>query len=256
MRIALEQTNEQMQDIKILIVEDDLNYALELEMLVEKLGYKVLATVDSADQVFGILENDIPDLILMDIQLNGKLNGIEITKQIEDQGISVIFITNFDKRETFNQAKSTKHFGYLIKPFNHLTLESAIEVALMNKGENDDFIKTDWEEDLVLKDFVFIKKRNRLEKVAIDDIKYLEVEGNYIFVITHTEKFVLKASMKKVIENFDKKQFIRVSKQYVVNLKKVSRIILSENKIFVDDEYFILGRKYKPILIKRLQLLK
>lgn len=245
-----------MQEIKILIVEDDLNYALELEMLVDKLGYKVLGIVDSAKKVFEILKKETPDLILMDIQINGELSGIEIAKQIENEEISVIFITNFNQKETFDEANTTNHFGYIVKPFNHFTLESTIEVALINSDKSSDEIKTEWDEDLILKEFVFIKKRNRLEKVAVKDIKYLEAEGNYCLILTDTEKFILKISLKKVVNYLGEKHFLRISKSHVINLKKISRIIPSENKILIDEESFLIGRKYKSPLINRLQLLK
>ena len=127
-----------MSNIKILLVEDDPSYAIELQMLVDDLGYDVLATVDNAEAVFEVIKKEKPDLILMDIQIKGSLTGIEVAKQIEEENINVIFITSYDDKEKFAEANSTKHFGYIVKPFNHLTLESTIEVALMSSNKNND----------------------------------------------------------------------------------------------------------------------
>lgn len=251
-----------MSNVKVLLVEDDPSYAIELQMLVDQLGYEVLATVDNADDVFKALEKEKPDLILMDIQIKGEISGIDVAKRIEHENINIIFITSFDDKERFAEANSTKHFGYIVKPFNHLTLESAIEVALMNSIQHEEEIeeeeteeKMDWEEDLILRDFVFIKKRNRLEKVAINDIQYLESDGNYCIITTEHKKFILKMSLKKASEIFSSHDFLRVNKSSIVNMNEVSSIILSDNQMILKNKVFPIGKRYKAKVIKRLKIM-
>ncbi len=254
-----------MSNVKILLVEDDPSYAIELEMIVDELGYEVLATVDNAEAVFEILKTEKPDLILMDIQIKGEMTGIEIAKQIESENINIIFITSFDDKEKFAEANSTKHFGYIVKPFNHLTLESTIEVALMNLikseeeidddevEENDD--KKDWTEDLILKDHVFIKKRNRLEKVALNDILYIESDGNYSIITTETKKYILKMSLKKASEFLLTHDFVRVNKSSILNMHEVTSIVLSDNQMILRNKVFPIGKRYKAKVMRRLNLM-
>jgi len=254
-----------MSNEKILLVEDDPSYAIELQMIVDELGYEVLATVDNAEDVFKVLQKEKPDLILMDIQIKGTVTGIDIAKQIEEDNINVIFITSYNDKAKFVEANATKHFGYIVKPFNPLTLESAIEVALMNSIKNSDEVEEDeveekeqkkeWEEDLILKDFVFIKKRNRLEKVAINDIKFLEADGNYCIISTETKRFILKMSLKKASEVLSTHDFLRVNKSSILNMNEVSSIVLSDNQMILGNKEFPIGKRYKAKVIKRLKLM-
>ena len=246
-----------MSDVKILIVEDDPGYAIELRMLVDELGYEVQALVDNAEDFFKILEKEKPDLVLMDIKIKGELSGLEIAKQIEDKDINTIFITSFDDKTMFEEAKTIKNFGYIVKPFNHLTLESAIEVALMNSAENNDLIEEspDWKEDLILKNHVFIKKTNRLEKVAINDIKFVEADGNYCIISTELKKYILKMSLVKAGEILSSHAFLRVNKSTILNMEKVSSIVLSENQIISGSKEFPIGKRYKAKVINRLNLM-
>jgi len=250
-----------MSNVRILLVEDDPSYAIELEMIVEELGYELIASVDNAEDAFSVLRDERPDLILMDIQIKGKLSGIEIAKQIEEQDINVIFITNYNDKTKFREANSIKHFGYIVKPFNHLTLESAIEVALMNSAKNDNEFEDDslenaeWKEDLILKNHVFIKKRNRLEKVAFADIKFLEADGNYCIITTENKKYILKMSLKKAYELLSTHDFLRVNKSCILNMNEVTSILLSENQIVLGNKEFPIGSRYKAKVISRLNLI-
>ena len=257
-----------MSNIKILLVEDDLSYAVELEMLVEELGYELMDTVDNSDSVFKILENEKPDLILMDIEIKGNLTGIELAERIQENKteIGIIFITSFNDRETYNLSRKTKNFGYIVKPFNHLTLESTIETALMSiaKDENnlnnledqeeDDGFKM-WEEDLIFEKFVFIKKRTRLEKVMIYDIQAIEADGNYCKIITEDKKFVLKMSLRKVYGILSNKNFVRTSKSNIINMLAITFIELSTNKIVINNKEFPIGIKYKEEVLQRIKML-
>jgi len=247
--------NEQNQKVKILIVEDNQNYALELEMLIAKLGYEVMGKVDNEKDLFKILKVDKPDLILMDIKLNGKLDGIDIAKEIEHENINIIFITNFDDQQTYQKAKSTAHYGFIVKPFNHLTLESAIEIALMSKNNFEETQNSDEDTDVILPNYLFLKKRNKLKKVALDEIIYLEVDGNYCLIFTSNEKYILKLSLKKAIELINENYFVRINKSQILNMNKVTSLNLPENQIFLDEGKFSIGRTYRADLIKKLRLL-
>jgi len=246
-----------MSKVKMLVVEDDQISAIELQMLIKELDYDLLALVDNSEDVFQILKKEKPDIILMDIQIRGSMNGIEVAKAIEEEKIPIIFITSFIDKSTFNKAKEIKNFGYLVKPFNHLTLESMIEAALINsqKNQNINGNNLEWKEDLILKDYIFIKKRNRLDKVALDDIQYLQSDGNYCLINTVSNKYILKMSLKKAGEILSNKNFLRVNKSHILNMKCISTINLSDNLISIDSGNFSIGKRYKEKVIKQLRLM-
>lgn len=251
-----------MSKTKILIVEDDPLYALDLKMLVEELDHHLLGVVDNSDDVFSIVKKENPDLLLMDIKIKGKLNGIEIGEKLrEESDIAIIFITSFDDRKLYEKVKSIQHHGYLIKPFNKLTLESTIELAVMALQDDDKNPETsyeeinDWNENLILDKCVFIKKNNKLEKVSIDEIIFIQSEGNYCVISTAKKKYALKMSLIKVKKMLERYPFARVNKRHIINMNLITSIDLSTNQINIENASFSIGRTYKESLIGRLKTL-
>ncbi len=119
------------EQIKILIAEDESIIALDIKVTLEKLGYTVSGVVYNADEVLENVNEKKPDLILMDIQLNGKKSGIELANIIRiDYEIPIIYLTALTDSDTLERAKQTEPSGYIVKPFNEKSLLSAIEMAL------------------------------------------------------------------------------------------------------------------------------
>lgn len=115
----------------ILLVEDNAIVAFDMQQRLHKLGYQVLGTVASGEDAIKAVSQKQPSLILMDIYLDGKIDGIEAAKAIlEKKQIPIIFLTGHDDEETLNRAKITETFGYIIKPAESRDLHVAIEIAL------------------------------------------------------------------------------------------------------------------------------
>ena len=117
--------------IKILAVEDDPIYAESLSLVVKELGYEFVGVVDNAVAALQLLDETVPDLILMDIEINDKISGIELAARItSSHRIPIIFVTAFKDKEVFNQAKLTSPKAYIVKPYDPASLQSAIELAI------------------------------------------------------------------------------------------------------------------------------
>ena len=119
-----------MNKLKILIVEDDAASLLTLESAVYDLGYSEIFTTNNSESALEIIGKESPDLLLLDIDIKGKFNGIEVAEKISHLEIPVIFITGFDDPQIHLKAKAVGPHAYLLKPFNILTLETAIDTAL------------------------------------------------------------------------------------------------------------------------------
>lgn len=118
---------------KILVVEDERIVARDIEKRLKKLGYSVAASVASGEEAITQAAFS-PDLILMDIQLKGQMDGIQAAEQIHAQyGIPVVFLTAYADDDTLQRAKVTEPFGYIVKPFDERDLHAAIEVALRRR---------------------------------------------------------------------------------------------------------------------------
>ncbi|MFA4924189.1 MAG: ATP-binding protein [Ignavibacteriaceae bacterium] len=123
---------------KILVVEDESIVALHIRSSLKHLGYDIFDIVSSGEQALKVIEHAKPDLTLMDIQLNGSMDGIETAEILFKQHqIPVIYLTAFADESTIARAKSTEPYGYIIKPFEEKDLRGALEMALYkNKIEN------------------------------------------------------------------------------------------------------------------------
>jgi len=116
---------------QILVVEDDVVIADNVQRTLLGLGYDVPTTASSADEAVRAVERSQPDLVLMDIKLKGKRDGIEATAIIRSRwDVPVIFLTSYADEATLARARETGPHGFLHKPFNERDLRTAIEVAL------------------------------------------------------------------------------------------------------------------------------
>ena len=116
---------------KILIVEDDTIIAMELMERLKDLGYHVAGLVSSGIEAIKMVDSTQPNLVLMDIRLSGKMDGIEAAEKIREKfDIPVIFLTAYADEETLFRAKKSEPFGYILKPFDARMLHINIEMAL------------------------------------------------------------------------------------------------------------------------------
>jgi PAS domain S-box-containing protein len=115
----------------ILIIEDSFIIALHLQTTLESDGYTVVGKFDSGEACLQYLESNKPDIVLMDIMLNGTLDGIETAHVINTKyHLPVIYITALTDKNTVERAKITQPYGYLTKPFEDREIFTVIEMAL------------------------------------------------------------------------------------------------------------------------------
>jgi len=124
---------------KILIVDDEAIITMQLEERLSVMGYTVAGMAASGEDAVERARNIRPDLVLMDIVMPGKMNGIEaatiITKELD---IPVVFVTAYADDAIIEKAKSARPYGYIVKPFNELEIKAAIEVALFRKASEQE----------------------------------------------------------------------------------------------------------------------
>ena len=138
-----------MAKIQILIVEDDGIIAKDIQNTLEGLGYAVAAITSNAEGAIEKAAETQPDLVLMDIMLEGDMDGVEAAEQIRDRfGIPVVYLTAHADEKTLHRAKTTGPYGYILKPFNEMELHTNIEIALYKSGlekklkENEQLLAT------------------------------------------------------------------------------------------------------------------
>jgi len=120
---------------RILIVEDEKVVAMDIRTMLKSLGYDVPGIVSSSEKALKKVEETKPDLVLMDIMLGEKRDGIEIAQEIRDRfKIPVVYLTAYADDDTIQRAKKTNPHGYILKPFDEKELSTSIEIALYKSG--------------------------------------------------------------------------------------------------------------------------
>jgi len=125
-----------MSKIKILIVEDEVIVALDIKNTVIKLGYTITDTVTNCKDAIESIQANIPDLILMDINLQNSKDGIETVKMILDiKNIPVVYLTAYSDDYTIERAAKTNPVGYIVKPFKRNDIKVTLKLAII-KSKN------------------------------------------------------------------------------------------------------------------------
>ena len=120
-----------MDSPSILIVEDEQVVAMDVELQLRDLGYNVTGVATSGREALDAIQQDLPDLVLMDIQLHGPMDGIAVASLIRQQWqIPVIFVTAYANSDLVDRAKETGPYGYLTKPYSTKELNATLAVAL------------------------------------------------------------------------------------------------------------------------------
>jgi PAS domain S-box-containing protein len=120
-----------MGSARILVVEDEAIVARDIVHQLERFGHHVVADTPRGEEAVEVAAKLLPDLVLMDIQLAGTMDGIDAAQVIRrNSGIPVVFLTAFATDNVLQRAKQASPFGYLVKPFDPQQLETAIEIAL------------------------------------------------------------------------------------------------------------------------------
>jgi DNA-binding response OmpR family regulator len=124
---------------KVLIVEDDLMFALDLQHEVERLGYEVIGMAKSSDEAQVASEENRPDVVLMDISIAGSMDGIETAHMLQIvYRLPVIFLTSASDELSISRAIQERPYAYLVKPFKRQELKASMDAALRDARSDDD----------------------------------------------------------------------------------------------------------------------
>jgi len=128
--------NTRMKTLRIMIVEDESIIALDIRYIVQHLGYEVPAMAASGEESIDKAGSIHPDLILMDIQLKGRMDGISAAEKIQrSYDIPVIYLSAFGDDVTLERINRDRPFGFIQKPFSESELEETIERLLRPPNE-------------------------------------------------------------------------------------------------------------------------
>ncbi len=245
-----------MRHLQVLLVEDDRSAALDVEMLLDEMGLKLAAIKDNAKDALQYIYDEQPDIIILDLELKGEKTGLDVANEIDHLRIPIIFTTSFKDKATFDQAMSTYSLGYLVKPFNKLSLQSTIEQAIRTLFPEGGLAEPGENESGIIPNTVLVKHLNILYPVRYDSILFIQGEGNYCSIHTSQRKYLLKAPLKRMLDAMPSSEFSPVHKSFIVRLDKVESIDVGSGKLVVGKETLPLGRNFKNAFLGRFNQLK
>ena len=243
-----------MEKINILIIEDTKSEEEALTSVLLENNYNIVGVATNYTEALTLFYQHKVDLVIIDVFLNGQPEGITFAETITitpNVAKPFVFLTSSKDRQIFERAKLTKPFSFLLKPFNELEILYAIEMAIEKFYDQTNVFLSEEQDTVIGNSHLFIKKKNALKKVALQDIIYIEVEERYCNIITSNENYLVALSLTKITEFLDTNTFAKTHRNYIVNTNKINEIILSENLIILEGNYKVtLSEKYKDFIHK------
>jgi two-component system, LytTR family, response regulator LytT len=223
-----------VEPLKILIVEDELIIAEDLRMQLINLGYLVTDTVISYNEAIQSIMENLPDLVMLDVRIEGPKDGIELGHFLNNEvEIPFIYLTSHSDKLTVTRAVETHPSAFLLKPFKPDSLYVSIETAFSNLGKkyNTEINEDESVSELLLKDCFFIKKDHRYIKVRLSEVYYLQSDGNYIEIVSKEGKYLIRSTIKNLTEYLPIPDFFQIHKSYIVNLHFIDAVSLDEIEV-------------------------
>ena len=193
--------------------------------------------------------------MLLDINLKGSLDGVETAVQMQQYGaIPIIYLTANADEATFNRAKATHPYAFISKPFRQIDLERAIALAIsrmeLEPGEEMEPDQAD-SSPFMLSDRIFVRHKDRMVKIYIDEILYIEADWNYCRIFTHDKEYMLATSLKTMEEKLPTLKFLRVHRSYMLSLAQVDEV--AGQNVIVAGRAVPISHAFQDELLKRIQ---
>ena len=240
--------------LKVLVVEDDPSIAESLSDILDLLGHEVLSVAESGEEAILQLCEEEPQIILLDIQLKGKMDGIEVAKLVKDKyNIPFIFTTAFADPDTIQRAIQEGPFGYIVKPYGIKDITAAIEVAITNHRLLSTIHKESNSAPMLVNDQLYIKVDGVLTKVHQNEIDYVEAKGDYILIRTKEQNHIVYSSLKKIQEKLNVDTFLQVHRSFIVNLNSI--VSIRESSLIINKKEIPISRTFRAELLKKINTL-
>ncbi len=239
---------------RILIVEDDMIIAANLSMHLTSLGYDVTGIETRGEEALVHTKVNTPDVILMDIQLKGHLDGIETASLIQKElNIPIIFLTANSDDATFAKAKAANPYAFIAKPFNKLDLDRTIALAMQHHQMYQPPPVEREAGPEILGDRIFVRFNGKLVKILIAHIQYIEADRNYCNIFTENGNFLVVSPLKIIEEKLQSSHFVRVHRSYMVNITRLD--VVGEEYVEINKKAIPVSKSYKDLLMSRIQTL-
>lgn len=242
---------------KILIVEDEMIIAANISLQLSELGYEITGILPRGEEALAHINEEMPDIVLLDIQLKGEMDGIQTAQLMQlEHNIPIIYLTANADDEHFNRAKQTHPYGFISKPFKKLDLQRAIELAVeqitLDKASvNGNTSSKNGIAPFILNDRIFVRHHEKMVKIDIGDIFYIEADRNYCRIFSKEREYLLVMPLKDVDDKLSPKHFLRIHRSYIINLSHIDEI--AGTHVVISKKAIPMTKAMRTELLKRIQ---
>jgi len=239
---------------KILIVEDEMIIGANISLQLSKLGYEVTGIVSRGEEAISHVRHSPPDIVLMDIQLKGALDGIETVNQMHRENkIPVIYLTANADEENFERAKSTNPYAFISKPFKKLDLQHAIDLTMgrLDKNGTENEVEGSSISPFVQSDSIYVRRNEKMIKILINDIYYFEADRNYCKIYAKDKECLLVMTLKEINDRLPVEHFLRIHRSFIINLSHVDEV--AGTHVVIGKKAVPLSKTLRKELMDRLQ---
>jgi len=218
----------------ILIVEDEVLIASQIEIFLELNGYNCVGIAVDYTGAIELLESKPVDLILLDVKINGFKDGIDIAKYVNQKlALPFLFLTSYNDVDTLKELKILNPIGYINKPINDATLLTNIDLYFSSTKIHTQHI-------------VPIQSGTKVYNINCTDLQYIASEHVYInlFFTNHTQ--TIRLSLTKFLEQLPSKELIQINRSTAINPNAINHIGKSSLKL--NDKVFKISEKHKSNL--------
>ena len=237
-----------------MIVEDEMIIGANISLQLSKLGYEVTGLVSRGEEAIAHVSQNRPDIVLMDIQLKGELDGIETVIKMHGQSpVPVIYLTANADGENFERAKATNPYAFISKPFKKLDLQHAIELTMdrLNKNEKVEDEEPTCISPFIQSDCIYVRRNERMIKILIDDIYYFEADRNYCKIFSKNKECLLVMTLKEIDDRLPAEHFLRIHRSFIINLRHVDEV--AGTHVVIGKKAVPLSKTLRRELMNRLQ---
>ncbi len=241
-----------MKNLNLLLLEDNLDDAIELTSILSANNYNVTTVKDVEEADRKIIDQQF-DIMILDIMIHGKPDGIAFAQKIHEikPNTPFLFLTSMQSKGIFDKAKYTKPINYILKPYNELELLYALELAIETHYGQTNTISLKPDTAIVSPKFLFIKKHKSVVKINTTSINYIKVDEKYCNLLCDDGSYSIKMSLKRISELLSNPNFKQVHRNFLVNIEKIKELYFEDNLIILESkEQIPLSDRYKVSFLK------
>lgn len=242
--------------IRVLIVEDEPLYADQLELHLQRLGYEPVGPAANARTALALFRAEPVDLAMLDVQLRGPLDGIELAAELlAIRRIPLLFLTSLADDTTFARARPLGPAAYLVKPVEPGALQRALALAV------DGFAAQPLAPDAATpppspsSDALFVKENGLLEKIRLRDIRCVEAHDKLCRLVLAGRVVQVRMPLRELVQHLPPEQFVQIQRSYLINLDHIERLDPVRRLVQVGEQLLPVSETYHAELLRRLHTL-